>query len=275
MDAIPALILTKNRALQTRLLLQSFQANADGLFQPYVIWQATTKEYEQGYFKLQSEVEGVGWYKETYLLHDLYRFLEMVKDGHFALFMDDCIFYKPLKMSASELLDLFDDETWCVSLRLGLNTTDSTDESKPLKTLRKSGDFIKYKYKKYKAYDNYGFYFSWDGVVYNTKEVLKMFKGDDFTNVDNTFAILPQRIEWYMANHRGDCEKGLMCIPKHSHVVSMNYNSTHDGAVFNSCPMDDLNSLYLQEDAVVDLDSIDFNNITGTHDIRPFKLVRK
>jgi len=270
MEAIPALILTKNRALQTRLLLQSLQANADGIFQPYIIWQSTTKEYDQAYLKLQSEVEGVGWSRETYLLNDLYGFLHIVKDGHFALFMDDCIFYRPLKMSVPELLDLFDDDTWCVSLRLGNNTTDSTD--RPIKPLRESGDFIKYEYKKYGAYDNYGFYFSWDGVIYNTAEVLKMFKGEKFFDVDNPFAILPQRIEWYMASHRNECDKDLICCPKHSHVVSMNYNSTHDNAIFNHYPLADLNRLYLEEDIIIDLDSINFDNIKGTHDVKPFGL---
>ena len=123
---IPTLILSKNRAPQLRLLLESLYFNATGIFDPYVCWTANTPAFESGYMKLQDEFANVRFARESYLLHNLYNFLDHWKDDHFALFMDDCIFYKPLRISPEELLSNLDDETWCLSLRLGRNTTDNT-----------------------------------------------------------------------------------------------------------------------------------------------------
>lgn len=270
MKKIPTLILSKDRAPQLRLLIESLYANATGIFEPYVLWKATTQEHQNGYHKLQSEKLGVNWSRETYMLENLYAFLQMFQGQHFALFMDDCIFYKPLRKTPEELLSLFDDDTWCLSLRLGENTTEST--KKPLEPVYKKDGFIKYNFKEHEAYDNYGFYFSWDGVVYNTDEVLKMFNNDDFYGTDNQYAILPQKIENFMSNKRDECEKNIICCPTESHVVSMNYNSTHPNASFNDFPLDELLKVYLEQHMTIDFDTIDFNNINGTHDNRSFAL---
>ena len=269
MGKIPTLILSKNRASQLRLLLESLYFNATGIFDPYVVWTATTPDFEKGYEKLQSENFNVYYFRESCLLQNFYAFLNQFRDGHFALFMDDCIFYKPLRTTPEELISKMDDETLCVSLRLGLNTRENTE--KPIEAKSEDGDFLKYNFKNYSAVDNYGVYFSWDGVIYKTQDVLDIFDGDDFTGTSNQWAILPQKIENFTQNNRDKCTKDLMCCPKESRVICMNYNSTHPMANFNMSSLEDLNNRYLGGQ-VIDFSSINFDGITGTHETRPFAL---
>ena len=269
MAAIPTLILSKNRASQLRLLLESLYFNATGIFDPYVLWTANTSSFEAGYKKLISEFNNVRFARESYMLHNIYNFLDFWKNEHFALFMDDCIFYKPLRLSPEEIKANIDDDTWCLSLRLGLNTT--KDAKKDLEPVHQDDNFIKYKFKEHDPYDSYGFCFSWDGVVYKTQDVLDLFNRDDFTNTNNQWAILPQKIENFTSNNRDKIPKNMMSCLNHSCVVSMNYNSTHPAANFNGYPLDELNSHYLNGN-IIDIKTFNFNDITSTHESRPFAL---
>ena len=267
--AIPTLIVSKNRASQLRLLLESLYCNATGIFQPYVLWHANTPQLEAGYRKLISEFAQARFARETCLLDNFYAFLDFWKDGHFALFMDDCIFYKPLRLSSEELISKMDDDTWCLSLRLGYNTIENTE--KQIIPTREDEGFIRYKFKEYGPYDSYGFCFSWDGIIYKTQDVLDLLNGNDFTETDNQWAILPQKIENFTANNRRFIKKDLICCPTESYVVSMNYNSTHPVSKFNDYPLDQLNAYYL-EGNVIDLNTINFDKIKSTHESRPFAL---
>ena len=269
MEKIPVLIFSKNRASQLRLLLESLYFNATGIFQPYVIWKADTPQFEEGYIKLFSEKMNILHIRETYMLDNFYSFLNLFKDDYFALLMDDCVFYKPLRLSPEELLSNFDNDTWCLSLRLGRNTTRETKKS--LEPVSESNDFIKYNFKDHKAHDNYGFCFSWDGVVYKTQDVLDLFNGTHFMETDNQWAIFPQKVENFTSNKRHNIKKNLMCCPNESHIVCMNYNSTHPAANFGHVSLEELNSSYLNG-YVIDFSSINFDGIDHTHEVRPFSL---
>ena len=129
---IPTLIVSKNRACQLRLLLESLYFNATGVFKPHVVWKSTTPEFEIGYEKVAAEFPQAIFTRETYLLVDFYHFLKKHQAGHFALFMDDCIFFKPLRVSPEELISKMDNDTWCLSLRLGNNTTENTETASQL-----------------------------------------------------------------------------------------------------------------------------------------------
>jgi len=268
---IPTLIVSKNRACQLRLLLESLQFNATGIFQPYVLWTADTIDFEKGYNQLISENMGAFFVRETYLLSNFYNFLNQFREGHFALFMDDCIFYRPLRITAEELTSKLDHETWAVNLRVGNNNV--SENEKPLDPVSEDGGFLKYNFKEHSAFDSYGFCFSWDGVIYKTHAVMDFFDGSDFTETDNLWAILPQRIENFATNNRDKCPKDLVCCPNKSCVVSMNYNSTHPSAEFDAAPLDQLNYGYLSG-AVIDFSSINFDRIASTHEEREFSLRR-
>ena len=270
MEKIPALIFSKNRASQLRLLIESLYFNATGIFQPYIVWKANTPQFEEGYYKLFSENMNIFHIRESYILNNFYGFLHKFKDGHFALFMDDCIFYKPLRNSPEELIAKMDEDTWCLSLRLGQNITKET--KKPIVPTSENEGFIKYKFKNHEACDSYGFCFSWDGVIYKTQDVLNLFNETTFLETDNQWAIFPQKVENFTQNNRDDIKKNLICCPKESRVICMNYNSTHPSANFNTVSIEELNSRYIEENFAIDFSSINFDNIDHTHEIRPFSL---
>ena len=161
-----------------------------------------------------------------------------------------------------------DSDTWCLSLRLGNNTTENTE--KPIAPVSEDGDFVKYKFKEYSPQDNYGFCFSWDGVVYKTQDVLDLFGGSHFTETDNQWAILPQKIENFTQSNRDKISKNLICCPKQSRVVCMNYNTTHSTGV-NYHPIGELNRKYIFGQ-IIDFNSIEFDNIDGTHAYRGFSM---
>lgn len=268
MDRIPALILSKNRAPQLRLLLESLQFNATGIFDPYVIFTTTNPEFEKGYQLLISEKLGATFIRESYLLDNFYNFLNNFRDGNFALFMDDCIFYRPLRVTPEEITNKLDDKTWSVNLRVGNNTTDGNEKLNPIS---EDETFLGYNFKDHSAFSSYGFCFSWDGIVYNSQHVLNFFNGDQFMNTSNQWAILPQKIENFSTNHRDQIPQDIVYCPRESHVICMNYNSTHPMANFDAAPIDELNYRYLAGQ-VIDFNSINFNDIKGTHEVRPFDL---
>jgi len=268
MDRIPALIVSKNRAPQLRLLLESLQFNATGIFDPYVIFTTTTPEFEKGYQLLISEKLGATFIRESYLLDNFYNFLNNFKDGSFALFMDDCIFYRPLRVTPEEITNKLDDETWSVNLRVGYNTTEGNVKLKPVS---EDETFLKYNFKDHSAFSSYGFCFSWDGIVYKTQSVLDFFNGDQFMETSNQWAILPQKIENFSSNHRDQVRQDVVYCPRESHVVCMNYNSTHPMADFNAAPIEELNYRYLSGQ-VIDFNSINFDEIKTTHEARQFGL---
>lgn len=266
-DKIAALILTRNRACQSRLLLESLKANATGIFEPYLLYKADSSEYQRAYNMLSQDIVGTNFLIEKDLLDEIYFFLENIAGSHVAFFMDDCIFYRELRKTARELVDLFDDNTWSLSLRLGYNTTENN--KKQIKPIQQEDGFLKYNFKNHDATDNYGFTFSWDGHIYNTEKLLKFFDRNDFSNTTNPDAILPQRIENFSTHNRDKIEEELVCCPKHSHVVCMNYNTTHPKANFNYYPIEELNQKYLTG-KIIDYQTINFDEITGTHAYRPF-----
>lgn len=276
---IPFLCTTKNRAAQCRLLLESINRNANGVFEPHILWKADP-EYLPGYQKLQNEqwVKDMGavFVQETDLVKQLYEFLNNA-GPYFALFMDDCIFYRKAEFNYNDLISMFNVETWCVSLRLGCNTFIQdymTGERQPeldvvkTKTYGANKEFVYWEIEKHHPHKNYGFHFSWDGVVYRTSDVLKIFNGTDFTCTDNQHAIIPQRVENYMMNRRDQVPYKYMTAPTESHVVCMNWNCTHQyastGQKFGG-GMKEFQELYML-DYVIDFDSIDFSNIRSCHD---------
>ncbi len=122
---INAIIFSKDRAIQLRLLLDSIKKNADGIFNINIIYTGDNNEFEQGYEKLISEeiVEGINWVKQSEdfkqdvlnLFDDEYKFT--------CCFTDDDIIFKTI--NEEEIINTIksDPEIFCFSLRLGKNVT--------------------------------------------------------------------------------------------------------------------------------------------------------
>jgi len=275
--SIPIFIPTIDRAPQLRLLLESLHINAPGVFKPTVMWKATGADYRNGYRKLMKEELGkdVDWKLETNFVKQFYDFIHS-NPGYLGFFMDDCIMFRPLPSMASKPELLLDDETWCLSLRLGTNTIvhnyldgGEQQEMVPIEHNEYAEDFVYWEFREHDVGKNYGFHFSWDGVIFRSQGLLDLANEDQFDKTSNQWAIIPQRIENYFMNHRDDVPQNLMCAPKHSVVICMSYNSTHPHAKAGlkfSMSMEELNRLYIEEDKVIDLNSIDFSNVVSCHE---------
>ena len=94
---INALILSKDRACQLRLLFDSIKKYTPNLFnQITVIYIGSDDEFRQGYDKLISQevLPNLVWQKEKDFVQDFIDFFEECESEFFCGIVDDCVFYK-------------------------------------------------------------------------------------------------------------------------------------------------------------------------------------
>ena len=301
---IPLFVTSKNRPTQLRLLLESLSRNCSQLFDVSVLHFSSEPCYKEGYEKVQSEnlLENIEWAEERtkwphterasgVFTEQFYEFLNVNKGGHFALMVDDNVFFRKTSVSPDDITRLLDEETFSFSFRLGKNTSiqNHLDGQKqlPLDIEMETEDgFIKWDWHKYNnAFTDYAFPFSWDGVVYRTDDILDILDGSDLDNDDRIHPSwkrfpLPHRLESFMGtlfNARDGlfAKKRLLCAPPHSHVVGMDYNkvinvSNRGGHRFRADEKE-LCESYLRG-YHIDYDSMNFQNVKSAHDEIPFKL---
>ncbi len=133
---IPLFVTSKNRPAQLRLLLESLNRNCPELFNVSVLHFSSEGCYKEGYEKVKEEnlLENVQWSEERtkwphverangVFTEQFYEFLNANRDGHFALMVDDNVFFKKISISADDITKLLDEETFSFSFRLGKNNT--------------------------------------------------------------------------------------------------------------------------------------------------------
>ena len=285
---IPLFISSKNRASQLRLLFESLHKNSADLFEITVLFAATNEDYTLGYNKLIEEeiIPDVQWLPEGQcstpglFTEQFYHYLKE-NNNIFALMVDDNLLYRKIEMTEDRIQEILDDETFCFSFRLGENTIVQNhltrETQQPLDDSDIKEDHAKWSYvDRSDQFEDYAIPFSWDGVIYRTKDVLDAFDGTDFTITDHTWAPLPHRTEAYMyQNMEKISHKPMMASSKHSLIVGMDYNKvinvqSSGGAKFRADEKG-LNDLYLKG-FVIDLDSMNFSEMESSHEEVPFKL---
>jgi len=283
---ISLFIASKNRASQLRLLLESLNKNCSDLFDITILYNFDNDSYREGYEKLKQEnITGARWEIEDadsngLFVKQFYDFLHGV-GPHFALMVDDNVFYRKNDLTQSRIEAILDDETFCFSFRLGENTIVQNhltrETQQPLDDSDIKEDHAKWKYTDRSGkFEDYAFPFSWDGVIYRTKDVLDTLQDTDFSATDHKWAPLPHRLEEHMSKNLDRfSHRQYMSAPKHSCVVGMDYNkviNVHNkgGAKFRADEKG-LNDLYLKG-FVIDLDSMNFSEMESSHEEVPFKL---
>lgn len=309
---IPLFICSKDRPVQLRLLLESISRNCPNLFDITILYAESLYCYTFGYHKLKDEnIVNAKWVQEKtewqykrvdngapmttmrgsgVFTEQFYDFLFEHEDGHFCLMVDDNIFFRKTECSPEDILSTLDDETFCFTFRLGKNTTTQNHlDGQPqleLEVEKSEKDFIKWDWQKYNnAFTDYAFPFSWDGVVYKTKDILTLLDGTDLDSDKRVHESwkqfpLPHRLESYMGtlsdNRAGlFSKKRLMSSFNHSHLVGMDYNKVIDvsnrGGVKFEAHENDLCTFYILGHHI-DYDSMNFQNVKSAHDEIPFKL---
>jgi len=262
---INAIIFSYNRPIQLRLLLESIERHAKDIFNINIIYKNSGKEFEQGYNQLKDEniLSNIKWIEEIDFKQDVLNTFDKNYD-HTCFFTDDDILYFPIK---EDVIDLLDDDVFCFSLRLGLNTTYcyTMNTDNKLHGIEKIGeDFIKWNWSK--SYMDYGYPLSVDGHIFRTTEIMKMVKKTPFHN--------PNTLEGNLQMF-DNFPKEFMVAYSHSALVNSPtniVNETHPNRKGDShaVSVKELNDKYL-DGWVIDYSLIDFSDIKGCYQELEFK----
>jgi len=264
---INAIIFSYDRALQLRLLLESINRHTENIFNINIIYRHSSDEFREGYSKLQTEnvLKNINWIEEKDFKKDVIDAFDKEYE-YTCFFTDDDILYFPVK-EGDIISHMKDQEIFCFSLRLGLNTTycyTMNTENKLYGIENIGEDFIRWNWAK--SYMDYGYPLSVDGHIFRTKEIMKMVKKTTFHN--------PNTLEGNLQMF-DNFPKEYMVAYGHSALVNSPtniVNETHPNRKGDShaASTETLNNKYLSGE-VIDYDLIDFSNIKGCHQELKFK----
>lgn len=260
---------SKNRAAQLDLLLRSIKDNAP-FIKPHILWDCNI-EYLPGYEIVMKEHDDCVWIEEQFFNSQFYEFLEDRFDSLIGLFTDDCVVFRQTHFDES----LLDDNTWCFSMRLGYNTImHGHGIMHPLMPEYEDEKFIRWAFDEYHPHINYGFYFSWDGIIYRSSDLYKMLRGTNFTKWSEQENLkgkpLTIAIENYMCNRRDECHKKMIAAQKRSSVVCLDYNATYSRGDMPSISTKDLNKAFM-DGLRIDYKAMDFSKVNSTHHTLPLR----
>lgn len=265
---------SKDRACQLHILLESLQCNAPGLFKSTVLYKASNNVFRDGYNKLMERFPNVRWTYEYDSTKQFYHFLR--ENEIVGLFADDCIFYRKTDIEEYKirhyLNELF---LWSFSFRHGQNVSVNDYISGRLNKLPKEyfieDGFLQWNYRE--GFSNlwessFSFALGFDGCFYRSDNLLFLTEGNDFGGITNWENFICH-------NGRFDLvEDDWMVSPQFSCVFAQQINNTHERSLTSKGyrrNLKELNDLYL-DDYVIDLDSMDFSNVSSTHDEIPFAM---
>ncbi len=257
---INGIVFSKDRAAQLKLFLDSVEKNANGVFSLSVIYTYSNNEFEQGYEKLIEQFPEIKWIREVEFRNQTLNAIENSLFDYTCFFTDDDIIYK--KVEESEMVSKLeeDNDTFCFSMRLGLNTNkcytmrcdnvimpDYEDEK-----------FIKWNWTVH--YMDFGYPLSVDGHIFRTKEIYKLSKKVMFQN-PNTFEAALQMFSNYPRKTMWSYKESRL-VNSPSNVVQ-NVFPNREGEFHGISPKE-LNDEFLSGKQI-SLNDIDFSNIVGCH----------
>lgn len=260
---IPLFIPSKDRAAQLDLLLRSIEKNCP-IFNPYIIYQSSSQEFEAGYQKLNVELIK----EQLPLIEEFKAFLlanQQLGKKLFGIATDDCVIYRKFEHNAKFIEEQFEDEDlFCFSLRLGLNTTVqdyTTGRLQPeLSYYEEVEDCIKWNFKGYHPHDNNGYSGGQDLCLYRTDDVLSYFYRYSFSSLRD--------LESKMATDlRGDILREWMMSPRLSCAVNIPANNMQEPFIangFNSFEPAVLNEKFLNGERI-SLEAIEKVDVKGCH----------
>ncbi|GIV44029.1 MAG: hypothetical protein KatS3mg035_1152 [Bacteroidia bacterium] len=264
---INAIIFSKDRAAQLRLLIYSIQKNTPYAFKLNVIYKYSDESFKAGYEKVKQEFQGVCNFVEqtSDFKQDVLNLLK--SDFEFSCFFtDDDIIYR--QFDVNKVLDTLknDDEVFCFSLRLGVNTTFCYAMNSPnvLKNYDDLGDIIKWQWNVH--YLDFGYPLSVDGHVFRTKEITKLTKSVSFSN-PNTYEAALQVFENFPREKMASFKHNVLVNTPNNIVNTVFKNRA---GLTHAANVKDLNDDYLSG-KVIHLESMDFSNVIGCHQEIEFK----
>ena len=281
---ISALVPSKDRACQLRLLLESIKQNADDIFTKiHILYTASNDEYEAGYIKLQEEkiLNNIEWQREKDFTKDFIGAINDYSSDYICGIVDDCTFYKKLP-SGPELIEKeFEDDVFCFSFRMGLNTTIQNylqpEHRYHLKDANVDKHFVKWNWTDWSSILNYGYPISLDGHIYRGSELAELTTKYEFPCLRHWEGILAGKVRrggkvFDETNDLGD----HMVAYRQSVLFSIPCNCVQEPPLvsgqINPYAEDDLNERYLKGE-VIDFDSLEcmFQNVSWCHNEIPLE----
>ena len=303
---INGLVLSKNRASQLRLLLESIKLNANNFFSEInIVYTFSDEKYKEGYEKLKSEkiLKNLIWKEEENFVQDFLDSLQSCKTKYICGIVDDCIFYKRVPLSSGQVCSIIDsdDNIFCFSLRLGLNTyiqNHITQTYMPLWTIEnplppsrnlssedmllrrgyaESPSCLAWNWSERNWTSNYGYPISLDGHIYRSEEMYKL--SSSIKNGEQGINNLRHWESQLAKNIIHMTQKVKMASFKQSCVVCSANNCVQDPPMVSGAihPFSEqkLNDMYLN-DGVIDIEQmeIEFQNINSAHTEFSFRFKR-
>lgn len=259
---IDILVFSKNRAAQLQLLISSIERNFRGQFRVHILYKNDT-QHQPSYDILFREYKQVNWIKQGDFHIDVFNFIH--EHPLFMFLTDDCVIFREIYLD--ECAKKLTDEVWCISLRLGLNTTTQcywTNEQQPQLIYEEDGDFIRWYWRRYNwAGTNWGYFSSLDGVIFNHK----------FLSVlpSNFNPRIPRELEGKLVNQEVAnkiARYPYFVAPRHSACVCISNNAVQEGpppnGLYHPYDADELNKQFLLGYRI-NYDKMNFNNIFSSH----------
>lgn len=266
------IVLSKDRAAQAHLALESLQKNGNGLFDNLsVLYHYSTLSMRQGYEELMKHFPTVTFINQMNYYEDI-KSLVNVDYYLTSFFTDDDIMYNQIPVSREDIVKLFEDTEdvlGCFSLRLGLNTSiqDPYLQSQTVPPTSgfhfiEDGKYTVWKWCDCPPYMNFGYPMSVDGHIFRTSELDRVISQCKFVN--------PNQQEIAMSG-KSDMIKSLMASFPASMVINTPINrvqSTCMNRAGEVCGQDpeEMNNKYLSG-YKLSLDSVTTDNppIVGCH----------
>lgn len=263
---IKAIVFSKDRAAQLKLLLDSIKKNAPGVFDVNVIINHTSENFDKGYAKVihNPDFSDIHFFGEHDLKNQVISLLGQESE-YACFFLDDDILYK--EISKEDIINQFNDEdVACFSLRLGQNTTHcyTLGGSNVIRDLEFTDNIIKWDWTLH--YLDFGYPFAMDGHIFRKSDILKLVKKSKFTNVEELEMSLFELSETYPRNKMTSYKHSVLVgVPLGRVQVSYDddmillLKNNHATSARNKMNEKILSNEYLN------LELIDFSNIIGCH----------
>lgn len=273
---IHGIVLSKDRAAQLHLFLQSLAENDNNFFSNIsVLYKSTNEDFENGYRFVKEEFSSVNWLNEFKYYEDIMHLVH-VPSKYVAFFTDDDIIYRKIPVNNIIIDDYmssrkFDVNTpLCFSLRLGLNTYIQDQYTGqhviPPELLYDDGPILAWDWTKVPNYTNFGYPFSVDGHIFERNLMIKLLSEIKFNNPNQQEVAMSTKVGEYASPA---VDKKWMLSFKDSVLINTPLNRVQEvclnrsGESFGISP-EDMNKNFL-EGKTLSLEDIDFSNIVGCH----------
>tara|TARA_R110002110_G_scaffold201091_4_gene411974 strand:+ start:3830 stop:4714 length:885 start_codon:yes stop_codon:yes gene_type:complete len=277
---ITAIILSKDKASQLHLLLESLQKNSGNLFEIKVIYEATNQMFEDGYNKTKEEFFHkdryglnfpIKWFKRKHenLSLDILENLSFNRDLTCVFNDENIMFGRP--PSYKNIVELFrTNAIAALSLRLGNNTViqnpyDSNNYfiNKPEDGKFTLDNFMVWDASLVKPFTNFAMPFSDNGHVYTTKLIDFILTRTSINNAESFEKNLQDNL--YMGAFSGFIPPEMSCL-EYSVVIRNSPKKISDEKPSDFGTSDfGLNDRYLS-DSRIDYDFFDFKHISKPYE---------